>query len=119
MVRTLWAQASVSVLLKQSLGININGQPVAMPLAELTAEQKTQGLAAMSPGLRFLLEEKNVGEDIIAVIGHQEVTELNIFARIEATEVGFRDWVKTDLEIEPTGRGRVQTATLVDAWEKA
>ena len=87
-------------------------------LVELTAEEKAQGLAAMSPGLRFLLEEKNVGEDIIAVIGHQEVTQLNIFSRIEATEAGFRDWAKTkktDLQIELVGKGRVQTATLVDA----
>ena len=90
-----------------------------MPLVQLTIEQKEQALAVMSPGLKFLLEEKNVSEDIIAVIGHQEITQLNIFARIEATELGFRDWTKTDLQIEPTGKGRVQTATLVDAWETA
>ena len=33
--------------------------------------------------------------------------------------MGFRDWARIDMQIEPTGKGRVQTATLVDAWETA
>ncbi len=90
-----------------------------MPLLALNEAQKARALETIDTSLRHMLEEAFIETDIIAVISHLHAKNVPNFARIETDEMGFRQWCRDDIGIEPTGIGRGLISTLVNVWLSA
>ncbi len=92
-----------------------------MPLIELTQEQRDAGLAALSPEVTYLLEEKRVEEPLRAILGHLQIVDVEILSAIATDEPSFRKMLKEDVGLDPEEgiESRIKAAHLVNAWRAA
>ena len=93
----------------------------AMPLIQITPAEKAAGLSNMEPDLGYLLHDRGVSEDLVAIFGHHKIVKMNVFARIESTEENIRAWLDNDLGLKRSEgvEQKVLIACVVDAWEAA
>ena len=92
-----------------------------MPLKQITREEQQAGLKGMEPDLGYLLHDRGVDEQLVALIGHSKVTRLNIFAKIERNEEAVRKWLEDDFGLKSSDgtEAKVLIAKTLDAWEAA
>jgi len=78
-------------------------------------------LAKIEPDLGYLWDELEIPESVQANLAEREIRKLGVFAKVEATEESFREWLRSDLELNPATnvRHRVLVAKLAEAWEAA
>jgi len=78
-------------------------------------------LAQLEPDLSYLLDELEIPENVQANLAEREVRRIGVFAKVEATEEAFREWLRTDLGLTPAAStaDRVVVAKLAEAWEAA
>ena len=67
-----------------------------MQLTVLTAEEQMVGVASMDAELKFLLEEKKISRDIVALFGHLGLTDVTTVAHIEESESKFRGMLESE-----------------------
>ncbi len=87
-----------------------------MPLLVLSEVERKRAIDTLDTGLRHMLEEALIGEDVIAIVSHLHAKTIAGFARIETDEKGFRDWCREDVGLESRGVGRGLIASLVNVW---
>jgi len=92
-----------------------------MPLNVYDAAATAGLLKLLDPELAYLFDELSIPEQIQANISEREIRQIGVFAKVEATEEAFREWLKTDLELVPVNKvsDRVIVAKLAEAWEAA
>jgi len=78
-------------------------------------------LSQLDPDLAYLFDELQISEQVQANISEREIRKLGVFAKVEATEESFREWLKADLGLDPqhSPGDRVLVAKLAEAWEAA
>jgi hypothetical protein len=91
---------------------------VNMPIEILDAEVRTATLASMKSDLLFLFEERDIPENVVALIGKSGIKTVSIFAKVESKEEEFRGWLE-ELSIKKSEGNRALQASLVDAWDAA
>ena len=89
-----------------------------MPLTVITAEEQMAGVASMDAELKFLLEEKKISKDIIALFGHLGLTDVTTVAHIEESESKFREMLEAEFGLKASEgmASRVQISRLIDVW---
>jgi len=92
-----------------------------MPLNVYDAPTTAEHLAKLDSDLAYLFDELHISEQVQANIAAREVHKLGVFARLEPTEDLFREWLKTDLGLDPANgtAERVMVAKLAEAWDAA
>jgi len=92
-----------------------------MPLKAFDAPTTAAHLARLEPELSYLFDELEIPEAVQANVSEREIRKIGVFAKVEATEDAFREWLKVDLGLDPAeGVGeRVTVAKLAEAWEAA
>jgi len=93
----------------------------AMPMNVYDAPTLAGHLAKIEPDLSYLWDELEIPEEVQANLAAREIRKLGVFAKVEATEDSFREWLKEDLGLNPTSSvgERVVVAKLAEAWEAA
>jgi len=73
----------------------------------------------LEPELSYLLDELEIPEDVQANLSAREIKKMGVFAKVEASEDSFREWLKADLGLDPVESiaARVTVAKLSEAWE--
>ena len=91
----------------------------AMPLHVYDAAATAAHLARLEPELSYLLDELEIPEDVQANLSAREIKKMGVFAKVEASEDSFREWLKADLGLDPVESiaARVTVAKLSEAWE--
>jgi len=92
-----------------------------MPLNVYDAPTTAAHLAALDPDLAYLFDELSIPEAVQANLSAREVRKMGVFAKVEASEDSFREWLKSDLGLDPSNSvaERVSVAKLAEAWEAA
>ena len=68
-----------------------------MPLNVYDAAATADLLKLLDPELAYLFDELHIPEQVQANISEREIRQIGVFAKVEATEESFREWLKTDL----------------------
>ncbi len=92
-----------------------------MALVQITVEEAEKGLASLSPELRYMLEEKSVDKEVMALMGHFGVVDGETFAAIASDESSLRLMLKQDFGLDAEGSigARVRGAKVVNAWRSS
>ena len=93
-----------------------------MPLPVLTAEQQAAAMEAGSSDLKFLLAELKMPELLQGVFYHLGFSSVQLFASLDRTEDGVRDFLLRDFDLDPARNGLADRRTVslvVTAWEEA
>jgi len=92
-----------------------------MPLNVYDAPTTAGHLAMLDSDLAYLFDELHIAEQVQANISAREIQKLGVFARLEPTEDLFREWLKSDLGLDPANSTaeRVTVAKLSEAWDAA
>jgi len=92
-----------------------------MPLNVYDNETTAAHLARLEPELSYLLDELEISEQVQANLAEREIKKVGVFAKVEASEEAFREWLKADLGLDPSASvgARVTVAKLAEAWEAA
>jgi len=92
-----------------------------MPMNIYDASATAAHLALLDPDLAYLFDELQISEQVQANLSAREIRKLGVFAKVEASEDMFREWLKADLGLDPAHSiaERVSVAKLAEAWEAA
>ena len=92
-----------------------------MPLIEISDEQAVQGVNALRPEMRALLEDKEVPIPVQALLGHLGVTQIETYANLESDETALRELISTELGLAAADgmKARVTISQLVATWQAA
>jgi len=92
-----------------------------MPMNVYDALTTATHLSQLEPDLAYLLDELQISEQVQANLSEREIRRLGVFAKVEPSEDAFREWLKTDLGLDPqvSVGERVLVAKLSEAWEAA
>jgi len=92
-----------------------------MPLHVYDAAATATHLASLDSDLAYLFDELQIPEQVQANVAAREIRKLGVFAKVEASEDLFREWLKKDLGLDPENSigERVSVAKLAEAWEAA
>jgi len=92
-----------------------------MPMNAYDAPTTAAHIAKLEPDLSYLWDELEIPENVQANLAAREVRKLGVFAKVEATEDSFREWLRADLGLDPSASvaDRILVAKLSEAWEAA
>ena len=92
-----------------------------MPMTVFDQVAAEELVEKLEPDLAYLFDEMDVPVNVQANIAHRKITKLGVFAKSEATEEAFRDWLKVDFGLDQSADvdARVIVAKLAEAWEAA
>ena len=71
------------------------------PLGGLSAEQEAAGLKRLDKDVACILDDKGVPASVQGRLGHIGVASLDVFAVIEDTSAGVRQWLVDVLGLDP------------------
>ena len=89
------------------------------PLGALSAEQEAAGLKKLEKDAACILDDKGVPAAVQGRLGHIGVTSLDVFAVIEDTSAGVRQWLVDVLGLDPDAdlESRTNIAKVIAAWQ--
>jgi len=92
-----------------------------MPLNRYDAPTTAMHLGLLDPDLAYLFDELQISEQVQANISEREIRKLGVFAKVEPSEDSFREWLKSDPDLDPQRSvgERVVVAKQAEAWEAA
>ena len=94
---------------------------LGMPLPVLTPVQRADALESAASDLRYLLSDLGVPDDIQIAFYYGGFTTMGLFATLDRTEEGVRDFLRLEFDIEAIANlaARRLVALIINAWEAA
>jgi len=93
----------------------------SMALVTINAEQKTEAFAKAGPDLKFLLDKKDIDEELQGLLYHVGVTSVELLAAFAKNQDDLEAALKTYFGIDGTAdvASRLKVARVVVAWNAA
>ena len=95
---------------------------MALSSLVLSVDEAAAGLAALEPGLLFVLDHSGVPAEIQSLLGHLGFKTLALFSRLGASDAEVRQFLTDDLKVDLIGggaRAKLAAAALSVGWDAA